>query len=1101
MFNPFHNMRLSTKVALMGAGSALLTAVALVLLSVWQSEQYNTLAQGEVDALIEADFDHITQGVYNLVQTENEAVQLQVDNNLKVARHLLTSSGGVQLAQESIAWTAINQLTKDATEIELPKLLVGEQWIGKNSELSVETPVVDAVTRLVGENATIFQRMNARGDMLRVATTVPIAGNGRAIGTYIPALDPDGSENQIVSAILQGKTYHGRAYVVNDWHLAAYEPIHDSTGDLVGMLYVGVKQEVVASRIRQAILQTTVGKTGYVYILGGKGEDRGRYIISYKGERDGEDVWESQDSDGHLVIQEIIEKATHLQPGEMTTVRYRWQNRGEPAPRWKIARLAYYAPWDWVIGTSVYEDELQAYSSLLSDGRARMIRIMGVAGGIIAVLVGLLCMLFTWSITRPVRQMTEVAKKIIAGDLNQVVPVTSQDEIGVLARTFNLMTGELHRFMEGLRESEEKYRGIFENALEGLYQSSLEGRFLDVNPALAHILGYDSPEELIAGITDIRHQFYVNPEDRDVLLAAVSNHKQAFGFEVRCYRKDGRPIWISISARLRYDQAGKPDFIEGFITDITARKQAEEALAESRNYLDEIINSVGDPMFVKDRQHRWVLVNNAMCSTMGRSRSELLGKSDYDYHLKNEADTFWAKDELVFADGTVNISEETYTDTQEFIHTIITKKTLYTDKNGEKFIVGIVRDITEQKQADKERILLEARLNQAQKMEAIGTLAGGIAHDFNNILQPMLGYAELLRLRLAADSPQQRYAEQLYTAGLRAKDLVSQILTFSRQSEHKVIPVRIQAILREVLQLCRSTIPANIKISTDIQGDCPCVLMDPSQLNQVAMNLIINAYHAVEASGGEILISLKQILLDKEDVTGSTLPPGGYALLTIADTGCGIDPAIMDKVFEPYFTTKEQGKGTGLGLAVVHGIVKTCNGDIKVYSEIGQGTTFKVYLPLLKESVEKQSLEAVKTYPTGTEHILLVDDEKMIVEIATLILEGLGYQVTSRMNSVEALELFRTNHDAFDLVITDLSMPQLTGDQLAREMVAINPAIPIIICSGFGERVKLEQAKAIGVREILMKPITIAEISHKVRLVLDASFSERENKEAPPDGT
>jgi len=1100
MFNLFYNMRLSTKVALMGAGSALLTAVALVLLSVWQSGQYNTLAQGEVDALIAADFDHITQGVYNLVQTENEAVQLQVDNNLKVARHLLTHSGGVHLAQEPIAWTAINQLTKDATQLELPKLLVGEQWIGKNSDLSVETPVVDAVTRLVGENATIFQRMNARGDMLRVATTVRMAGNGRAIGTYIPALDPDGSENQIISAILQGKTYHGRAYVVNGWHLAAYEPIRDTTGDVVGMLYVGVKQETVASRIRQAILQTTVGKSGYVYILGGKGEDRGRYIISYKGERDGEDVWENQDRDGRPVIQEIIEKATRLQPGEMTTVRYRWQNRGEPAPRWKIARLAYYAPWDWVIGTSVYEDELQVYSSLLSDGRARMIRIMGIAGSMIAVLVGLLSMLFTWSITRPVRQMTEVAQKIIAGDLNQVVPVTSQDEIGVLARTFNLMTGELHRFMEGLRESEEKYRGIFENALEGLYQSSLEGRFLDANPALAHILGYSSPEELIAGITDIRHQFYVNPEDRDILLAAVSNHKQASGFEVQVYRKDGRPIWISISARLRYDQEGKPELIEGFITDITARKRAEEDLEESRNYLDEIINSFGEPMFVKDRQHRWVLVNNALCAFMGRSREELLGKTDHDYFPEAEADVFYAKDELVLVSGKESVNEESLTDAQGMTHTILTQKNLYTDKNGEPFIVGIIHDITEQKQADRERALLEARLNQAQKMEAIGTLAGGIAHDFNNILQPMLGYAELLRLRLSADSPQQRYAEQLYTAGLRAKDLVSQILTFSRQSEYKVIPVRIQAVLREVLQLCRSTIPANIRISTDVQGDCPCVLMDPSQLNQVAMNLIINAYHAVEASGGEILISLKQTLLTKADVAGTSLSPGGYALLTIADTGCGIDPVIMSKVFEPYFTTKEQGKGTGLGLAVVHGIVKACNGDIKVDSEVGQGTTFEVYLPLLEESVEKQSLEAVQTYPTGTEHILLVDDEQMIVEIATLILESLGYQVSSRLNSVEALELFKTNPEAYDLVITDLTMPQLTGDQLAREMVAIKPAIPIIICSGFSERVRLEQAETIGVREVLMKPITIAEISHKVRLVLDASVSGPENKEAPPDG-
>ena len=371
------------------------------------------------------------------------------------------------------------------------------------------------------------------------------------------------------------------------------------------------------SRIRQAILQSSVGKTGYVYILGSSGEDRGQYIISYKGERDGEDVWGNQDSDGRFVIQEIINKATRLKPGEMTTVRYRWQNRGELEPRWKIARLAYYAPWDWVIGTSVYEDELQAYSSLLKDGRIRMIRIMGFAGCIITVLVGLLCMCIIWSITRPIRRMTEVAEKIIDGDFTQVVPVTSHDEIGVLARTFNLMTGELNRSLEGLRASEDKYRGIFENALEGLYQSSLEGRFLSVNPALAHILGYDSPEELIEGITDIRHQFYVNPSDRDILLTAIANHRKAFGFEVQVYRKDGRKIWISISARLRYDETGQPDVIEGFITDITTRKRAEEALEESRNYLDEIINSFGDPMFVKDRQHRWVLVNNAMCAFNG----------------------------------------------------------------------------------------------------------------------------------------------------------------------------------------------------------------------------------------------------------------------------------------------------------------------------------------------------------------------------------------------------------------------------------------------------------------------------------------------------
>jgi len=1089
MSNFFQNMRLSAKVALLGVGSVVITAVALVLLSVWQSGQYNALAQGEVDALIEADLDHITQGVFNLVRAENEAVQLQVDNNLKVARHLLTAAGGFRLANESIAWTAINQFTKDVQEVNLPKLLVGEHWLGRNGDLTKKTPIVDDITALVGETATIFQRMNDQGDMLRVATTVPATAHERAIGTYIPAVAPDGAANPVIAAILKGETYHGRAYVVNDWYLAAYEPIRDPAGTLVGMLYVGIRQETVAARIRQAILQTSVGKTGYVYILGGGGEDRGRYIISSKGERDGEDIWENRDSDGHLVVQEIIGKAIRLQPGEMTTVRYRWQNRGEPAPRWKVARLAYYAPWDWVIGTSVYEDELQAYRSLLSDGRAGMVRIMGGAGWVITVLVGLLCMLITWSITRPVRQMTEVAKRIIDGDFSPVVPVTSRDEIGVLARTFNLMTGELKRFMEGLRESEEKYRGIFEHALEGLYQSSLEdnGRFLNANPALARILGYGSPGELIASITDIRHQFYVNSSDRDILIAAISNNRKAFGFEVQVYRRDGQKIWIAISARLRYDDMGKPDVIEGFITDITSRKRVEEALAESRNFLDEIIDNVGDPMFVKEQQYRWVLVNKAMCAFMGRSRQELLGKTDFELFPESEAGRFRASDERILVSGMEYVNEEPFTDAQGTVHIIAAKKTLYTDKNGDRFIVGIIRDITEQKRAEEEKLRLETRLNQAQKMEAIGTLAGGIAHDFNNILQPMLGYSELLCLRLPPDSPQQRYVERLHTACLRAKELVSQILAFSRQAEHRVIPVRMQTILKEVVQLCRATIPSTIEISTDIQGNCPSVLLDPSQLHQVVMNLIINAYHAVEPSGGKISIRLKEALLSKEDVTGSSLSPGRYALLAVADTGCGIDPAIMARVFEPYFTTKEQGKGTGLGLAVVHGIVKECKGDVKIYSELGQGTTVKLYLPLLEESGEKEAMDSRHDYPTGNERILLVDDEEMIVEIATLILEGLGYQVTSRLSSEEALALFRTDSNGYDLVITDLTMPQMTGEQLARELVAINPRIPIIICSGFSERLEREQVKAIGVQELLMKPITIAEMSHKVRTVLDAA--------------
>ncbi len=1080
-------MRLNVKVALLGASSVLITAAALVLIAVWQSGQYNQLAQREADILIDADLDHITQGVYNLVRTENDAVQLQVDYNLNVARHILAAAGEVRLSPETVSWQALNQFTKESHELKLPKLFAGKTWLGKNSNLATETPIVDEVTRLVGETATIFQRMNADGDMLRVATTVRTASNQRAIGTYIPAVNPDGADNPVISSVLKGDTYHGRAYVVNAWYLTAYEPIYDGAGSLVGMLYVGIKQEVAESRVREAILQTKVGRTGYVYVLSGNGQDHGRYVISQNGERDGEDVWMSRDSDGRNVIQEIIRKAVVLRPGEMTTIRYRWQNPGEGEPRWKIARLAYYAPWNWVIGTSVHADELATYHNLLVAGRERMTRVMGLAGIVIILIIGVIGIIIAWTITRPVRHMTQVAEKIIQGDLNQLVAVTSGDEIGRLADTFNLMTAKLRQSIEELRDSEEKYRGIFENAIEGVFQITLAGRILSANPALAHILGYASAEALLSGIPRVAPKLFVDAQDWDRLIDSIVKNHTVLRFEIQMYRQDGEKMWGAVSARMVYGHDGRPVWVEGFLMDVSDRKRAEEALAESRNYLAEVINAVADPMFVKDRHHRWVLVNNALCAFTGHAREELLGKTDYDYFTKSEADVFWDKDELVFNTGKENINEECFTDPQGLAHTIVTKKTRYTDKKGEQFIVGILRDITEQKRAAEEKLRLEARLIQSQKMEAIGALAGGIAHDFNNILHPMLGYGELLGQDLPKGSPQRQYVDEIISSGLRAKDLVNQILAFSRQSAQKAMPVRMQPILKEVIKLSRSTIPANIEIVHDLQNSCGHVMADPIQLHQIAMNLIINAFHAMEKSGGRIVIELREETLPHDGAGGTALAPGRYARLSVSDTGCGIDPSHMGKIFEPYFTTKAQGKGTGLGLAVVYGIVKEHHGDIKVSSEVGKGTTFHIYLPLTDGAAQSITSASTESFPTGSERILLVDDEQAIARMEAQMFTRLGYQVTTRCSSVDALETFKAQPGAYDLVITDMTMPNMTGEQLARELLAIQPLLPILICTGFSERIDQDKAASIGVKALLMKPISLAEISRTVRKVLNES--------------
>lgn len=608
-----NKLGLYAKVAFLGACSVVFTAATLVALAMWQSHHYNKLAHGEVEQLINADLDHLTMGVYHLVQTENEAVQQQVDGNLKVARHVLQQAGGADLAEEIADWTAVNQYTGEAVPVRLSKMRIGGKELVPNPDPAVETPVVDHVARLVGETATIFQRMNEAGDMLRVATTVLDEQGRRAIGTYIPARDPDGTPNPVVAAVMKGETYRGRAYVVNAWHLTAYEPIRGAGGELMGMLYVGIRQKTVEARIRQAIVQTRVGRTGYVYVLGGKGEDRGRYIISQGGRRDGEDIWNQQDHDGNYMIRSIIGKAMALQPGEMATERYRWQNPEDEGPHWKVARLAYYAPWDWVIGVGVREDELQSYQTILSDGRNRMMLAMGLAGLVIALLAGVASLYMAWSITGPVRQITKAAERIIRGDLDHAVEVQTRDEVGTLAKTFNYMVGQLKQTLEGLQKSEEKYRYIFENSIEGIFQTTVEGRFLSASPAMARLLGYESTAELIDGVTDLQKQLYVHPKERAEVLAAVTASSGSVEREIQLCRKDGRIIWGLLNLRAVRDPEGRVRFIQGFLTEITSRKQAEAELLK----LAAVVQHCSEMVSLAGLDGRMIYLNDAGRQMLG----------------------------------------------------------------------------------------------------------------------------------------------------------------------------------------------------------------------------------------------------------------------------------------------------------------------------------------------------------------------------------------------------------------------------------------------------------------------------------------------------
>ena len=389
---------------------------------------------------------------------------------------------------------------------------------------------------------------------------------------------------------------------------------------------------------------------------------------------------------------------------------------------------------------------------------------------------------------------------------------------------------------------------------------------------------------------------------------------------------------------------------------------------------------------------------------------------------------------------------------------------------------------------DKEKI--ECQLRQAQKMEAIGTLAGGIAHDFNNILTPIIGFAELAQEEIPENNPAHEEISEVLKAGKRAKDLVRQILTFSREKEQERHAVNLVVIVKEALKLLRSSLPSSIEIRTSFNQDCGLVMADPTQIHQILMNLCTNAYHAMRESGGTLGVRLAQKEIGPEDyIANIALKPGKYVLLEVSDTGHGIDQAVIDRVFEPYFTTKAESEGTGLGLSVVHGIVTSHHGHITVYSELGKGSTFHVYLPYAGGDDDAQ-LEFVPDedllYGKG-ERVLIVDDEEPIILMESIMLEKLGYKVKKRTSSIEALEYLKENSDEVDLLITDMTMPNMNGIVLTGKAKEIKPELPVILLTGFSEIVHNVKAEALGIKAILTKPVTKKDLAASIRKVLDGS--------------
>ena len=513
--------------------------------------------------------------------------------------------------------------------------------------------------------------------------------------------------------------------------------------------------------------------------------------------------------------------------------------------------------------------------------------------------------------------------------------------------------------------------------------------------------------------------------------------------------------------------------------------QRTATLLETTNQLQATLDAIPDLMLEMDLEGRYLDVHTPRQELLIAPKEHLIGKLISEtlppnaveicmsaLHEANE--TGWSNGkqfELPLSQGSC------------WFELSVAKKNTATAPDA-RFIV-LSRDITKRRQTEEEMAKLKAHLNQAQKLEAIGVLAGGIAHDFNNILAAIIGFTQLAQANTPPNSQVAQDLDKIFISADRAIDLVKQILAFSRQSSVNQMPIKIQPLVKESLKMLRASLPSTIGIKEDINPRCGVILADPTQVHQVVMNLCTNAFHAIGNNDGVLSIGLYSVHIDSPTaIAGWQITPGEYVELTISDTGVGIGPDIIEKIFDPFFTTKEVGKGTGMGLSITYGIIKSYGGAIRVESTVGQGTTFHIYFPVIQEEV--RTFEESQEAPRGKGRILFVDDEEILAELGKIMLESLGYTVTAHNHSIEALETFMNDPSQFNLVITDQTMPGLTGIELAKRILQVRPDMPIILCSGFNSQLVDEySAKAIGIKEFTLKPFTKSSIAILVKKLLD----------------
>jgi PAS domain S-box-containing protein len=788
--------------------------------------------------------------------------------------------------------------------------------------------------------------------------------------------------------------------------------------------------EVARERAKAALRQFRFGDDGkeYFWIMEIRADGHPYTVMQpYFPEHSGVDQYNLQDASGFYFAREFV-RVVQAQGEGFVTYQWQWKDDRERIVP-KITHVREFKPWKWIVGTGIYLEDIDQQIGLIT-------RALKSAFAIVLALVSVLSLFIIWQAGRSERHRAWAEKCLL--------------------------------------ESESRFRGLVENAADAIFLMDSNGRISDANSSAYYHLGYHPPD-----LIGLFLEKLVGPEDARKIITLCEGRPSNVPctFESVHYRRDGSsyPVDIRINS---LDLQGRDQLI--FVSrDITDTKAAEAALRESEEkYRTVVDNSLGG-IFIA-QEGFFVYVNPRFVEIGGyRNADEVIGKHfeelvhpDFRQRLRDRYQRRLA--------GVPEPSHYEFRGLKSDGSDVWLEMLLcLVDYKGKSAIVGSIIDITRRKE-------MEAQLRQSQKMEAIGTLAGGIAHDFNNILTAVMGYAYLAHEELPPEHPGRYKLQNVLKACNRAQELVRHILTFSRQAQKEREPIQLHLLVKETLKLLRASIPSTIAIRQDIRPQAGAVMADATQMHQVVMNLCTNAYHAMRQSGGVMEVRLQQVTVRPEDITTRfKLTPGPHLCLSVSDTGHGIPKSVIDRIFEPYFTTKEKGDGTGMGLSVVHGIVEGHGGQVTVYSEPDKGATFKVYLPLAPVAEEKRDGDSTPPVQ-GSERILVVDDEEQIAMLMEQLLTSLGYHVTALQNSHDALELFGRDPTAYDAVITDMTMPGMTGKDLAARMLSVRPDLPIIICTGFSENIDQDSAQALGCRAFVMKPVMIDELSRTLRAALES---------------